>query len=165
MKDSTKYCTNQQSNHQQQWSLGWVCCMNCCPQDGQAWGEKCVRCHCRVGTDTVAVSQDCKPHLWAAAAGWQGFVPLVLHTHNLWPLKAILSEPSDSSRGTLEKQKGSSTAAHNGFQVRGFLIESQVLMPWLCGTRWSCVGLSDSHCMDVRRVPVLKQTKIGCTYL
>lgn len=111
------------------------------------------------------VPQDCKPRSWAAAEGWQGFVPLVLHTHNLWSFKGVLSELSDSSRGTLEKQKGNTTAAHNCFQARRFLVESQVLMPCLHDSRWSCVGPGASRCMGVRRVPVLKQTKISCTYL
>lgn len=114
---------------------------------------------------TGIVSQDCKPCSWATTEGWQRFVPLVLHTHNLWPFKAVLSELSDWSRGTLEKQKGNSTAAHNCFQARGLLVESQVLLPWLRGSRWSCVEPSASHSMGVRRVPVLKQTKISCTYL
>lgn len=117
------------------------------------------------GRNSGIVPQDCKPCSQEAVEGGQRFVPLVLHTHNWWPFKAVLCELSDTSRGTLEKQKGNTSAAHNCFQARGFLVESQVLMAWLCGSRWSCVGPSASLCLGVRRVLVPRQTKIGRTYL
>lgn len=87
------------------------------------------------------VSQDCKPCLWAAVEGWQGFVPLVLHTHNLWPFKAVLSELSDSSRGHWRGRKeiGSSIQLFPSERVPGREPGADALAAWqsmeLCGPK------------------------------
>lgn len=94
-----------------------------------------MSCHCKAGSDTAALFH--RTESLAREQQWKENKGLSHRfcTHNSWPFKAIMSDLSDSTRGTPVKQKGNTTAPHNCFQARGFLVDSQVLIP--CLTRQS----------------------------
>lgn len=108
----------------------------------------CTSCHCAAGSDTAALFHRTEGLAHEQQRKDDSGLSHRFCTHTTCgSLKPSCLTSVTKREGHQLKEKGNTTAPHNCFQVRGFLVESQALMP--CLTQQLMGGAGTARCVCV----------------